>query len=420
MWVGYFIVAIILTATAANIYDHECLGSDRLGTEFCNRSWMALVVGGAGSAASIVVIGMKVAAGVAPWGIELLLSGCLFLVNCFDLALVTAEDGPGAKVGNLYYFSWFSLVLSFLIMSGTIDSISKRKKRDQKDSPIDIYEEPATESLNAFPRKKMLSERHPSEAFSVAPTEFSSGVESYSYAQQEGRTENSGQSVADYSRQSFYSQRVNTLADDFQGEEYEGDEPSETGWSSGRESDPANFKKPPMAKGQSLASSLDGTEYGVGKFYAHSTYSDSHGSGGGNWNSEERGVDLYSSAASFRKHSVGSEFDEGGDSYASDFHKQGGGNAYSEVGDSYAASGSSEKRGSLAEEFNGSASFASIMSFQKPWKGADMTTGHNDASASGASVRKHVMSSGQSYASYASFASFADDEDHVMSSGTLV
>lgn len=97
LWVGYFIVSIILTATAANIYNHECLGSDRYETKFCNRSLLALVDAGAGAAASIVVIGMKFAAGMAPWGIELLFSGCLFLSNCFSLGLVTAEHGAWSQ-----------------------------------------------------------------------------------------------------------------------------------------------------------------------------------------------------------------------------------------------------------------------------------------------------------------------------------
>ncbi|KAI2501743.1 hypothetical protein MHU86_12749 [Fragilaria crotonensis] len=451
MWVGYLIVSIILTATAANIYDHECLGSDRFGTKFCNRSLLALVDGGTGAAASIVVIGMKFATGVAPWGIELLFSGCLFLSNCFSIGLVTAEDGPGAKIGNLYYFSWFNLILPFIIMSGTIDYISKRNEQDQKDYAIDIYEEqPATESLDAFSKPKMLSDRYPSEAASIAPTEFSEGVESYSLAQQEGRTQSLAQSEVDYSRQSLYSQGENSVAQDFQGE-YGADDQSEDGWSAyGRKSDPTNFEKPQMTKGQSFASTLDGSKHGSGKTYAHSLY----GNGMsivkpdvGKWNSEEQGVDFSASL----KQGDRSEYYDGGDSYTSDtsFRKQGSGNVYSKSGDSYASSGLSfHKRGGGSEYDEGEDSYASAisigkqggskggdsyaasaMSLQKPgsidqeyvhgsvhrsWRGADMTTGYNDLLASGASLRKSVMSSGQSYAS------FADDEDHEMPSGTLV
>jgi hypothetical protein len=92
------------------------------------------------------------------------------------LGLVTAEHGPGAKIGNLYYFSWFSLVLPFMIMSGTIDYILKRNEQDQKDGVIDTYEDSMTESLDAFQKTNPLSEHYPSEAASVAPTEFSDAV----------------------------------------------------------------------------------------------------------------------------------------------------------------------------------------------------------------------------------------------------
>jgi hypothetical protein len=125
LWFGFLVASIVLTSSAANVFDHECLATDRYGTKFCNRTILALVDGGVGAGLSLVTIGMKLSTGVAPWSVELALSTVLFLSNCFSMGLVTAEEGPGSRIGNLFYFSWLCLIFPFMLLSSTVEFVNQ-------------------------------------------------------------------------------------------------------------------------------------------------------------------------------------------------------------------------------------------------------------------------------------------------------
>lgn len=225
LWIGCFVVNVILTASAANVFDNECLGSDRYGTKFCNRSLLALVDGGAGCGLSIVIIGMKFSTGLAPWGIELLLSVFLFLCNCFSMGLVTAEDGPGAKIGNLFYFSWLSLIVPFMIMSATFEFIRELHEEKKKDEVVDAYEQHPMMRQDLPPQSDSngdknfaLSPNYIDSAQSVAPTEYSGAQSQYDGASV-GHDSKVGRSIHDGDdsrRQSFFSQGASTYAGDDQ------------------------------------------------------------------------------------------------------------------------------------------------------------------------------------------------------------
>lgn len=377
MWIAYLIVSIIFTSSAANVFDHECFASDRYGTLFCNRTLLALAIGGAGSACSTVIIGMKFATGMAPWGIELFLSVFLFLVNCFSIGLVTAEHGPGGKIGNLYYFSWFSVILPFVIMSATFEYISKRDNQEEKDAVIDAYELPTSHSITADNFTKSVPDYYASGAASVAPTEYSSVVldhppayDGASYATgYDGKTK-SLYSDVDQRRQSMYSQGADTFFSDYRSE-FGADAQSTASGLYSSDSDPTNFRKTGLAKGRSYASVLDS-----GLSYA-------------------TGMD-----ASMQKppKNVASS-DDYDDSYgpATSLQKPGkGGTSWYEYGDSYSSATSFQKPGkadpsSCADEEQ---SYASGMSLQKPGK-SDPMSYDDQSDASGSSLQERGK--GESY-----------------------
>eukprot|EP00542_Grammatophora_oceanica_P021899 CAMPEP_0194029638 /NCGR_PEP_ID=MMETSP0009_2-20130614/3314_1 /TAXON_ID=210454 /ORGANISM="Grammatophora oceanica, Strain CCMP 410" /LENGTH=479 /DNA_ID=CAMNT_0038669365 /DNA_START=27 /DNA_END=1466 /DNA_ORIENTATION=+ len=116
LWIACLVSHLVLMSAAANVYDYSC-DEARFGTKWCNRALLAIAMGCVGSALSIVIVGMKMATGTAPFGLECLFCVFLFCTNCFSLGLVTCEDGPGTKVGNLFFFSWLSMIVPFLIMS---------------------------------------------------------------------------------------------------------------------------------------------------------------------------------------------------------------------------------------------------------------------------------------------------------------
>ena len=354
LWIGYLIVSIVLTAAASNIFDHECLGSDRFGTKFCNRTLLALVDGATGCACAIVIIGMKLSTGLAPWGVELLVAVFLLICNAFSMGLVTCEVGPGAKIGNLFYFSWLSVIFPFMLVSSTFEYISQRNQ-DEK-GVVDAYVQPRTEPGTFMTTKNVSDYYEPdarTEEYSAAGTDPWAYDETSRPTGYDGKSSKSVYSEVDSRRQSYYSQGASTYATEVQASEY-GDDQS-TGGLYVSDMDPTNFKKPGQGGGQSYASGMDPTnfkkpEQGGGQSYA-------------------RGLDRGYSYASDMDASVQKSGQGGGQSYA-------GGNSY--------------------------ASGMDPTNFKKPGQGggqsyaSDMDEGYSYASDMDASVQKPGQGGGQS------------------------
>jgi len=132
LWVYYTLVAVILLCSAANVYDNECLLTDRKGTMFCGRAVMAMLNSGVGCVCSIIIIGMKFITNIALQRAELIASGLIFMCNAFTLGLVTSENAPGGKSGNIFYFSWISIILSFVLFGASYEYIGKKKDEEKK------------------------------------------------------------------------------------------------------------------------------------------------------------------------------------------------------------------------------------------------------------------------------------------------
>ena len=127
LWAGLLTASLVLMSSAANIYDYACMTSEevRMGHKFCNRTLLAMIMGAFGATLSIVVIGMKLSTGVAPFKLEFGFSAFLFLSHCYTCPLVTSEQGPGAKIGNLYYFSWISLLIPFFLVTSCYENYAR-------------------------------------------------------------------------------------------------------------------------------------------------------------------------------------------------------------------------------------------------------------------------------------------------------
>mmetsp|Transcript_6910 Transcript_6910/g.10082 ORF Transcript_6910/g.10082 Transcript_6910/m.10082 type:complete len:473 (+) Transcript_6910:112-1530(+) len=134
-WIFYVLCSMVLLVSGANVYDYNCLEPiDRKdGGQFCTRTILVMSNAALGSASGIVMVGMKLATGMAPWCVEMVISIILFILNSFALGLVTSEDGPGSKVGNIFYFCWICLVVSFLLLSVTYEYVSQKREEAEKE-----------------------------------------------------------------------------------------------------------------------------------------------------------------------------------------------------------------------------------------------------------------------------------------------
>jgi hypothetical protein len=58
------------------------------------------------------------------------------------VAFITSADGPGAPIGNLYYFTWISFLSSVFIVS---------KCYEDYRTPVSLNEESAAENPDEIP-----------------------------------------------------------------------------------------------------------------------------------------------------------------------------------------------------------------------------------------------------------------------------
>jgi len=115
-WSGFMICSLIVMGASANVWDLNCSAGYE-GTSYCRRTVLGIVLGAVGAVMSLYVVAMKIATRRTFFVVESLFSALMVLCYAFGVALITAERGPGSAIGNLYYFTWASFLLAFVLCS---------------------------------------------------------------------------------------------------------------------------------------------------------------------------------------------------------------------------------------------------------------------------------------------------------------
>uniref|UniRef100_A0A7S2E8M7 Uncharacterized protein n=1 Tax=Trieres chinensis TaxID=1514140 RepID=A0A7S2E8M7_TRICV len=142
LWAALLASSLIVMGSAANVYDAECNVYEPERTEkYCNRTAFAVTIGALGTMASLVVVGLKIATSRAPFVLEMTLSVSLFVLDAFGVAYVTSGYGPGAPLGNLYYFSWGAFISAFFLSSSCYESyVGARKHMMMEEEELSFRE----------------------------------------------------------------------------------------------------------------------------------------------------------------------------------------------------------------------------------------------------------------------------------------
>ena len=143
-WSALFAFSVVVMGTSANIYDADCTISGRNAT-WCKRTALAVSLGTIGTIFALIIIGLKIFAN-APFVMEVLTSFFLFFAWAIGIGFITGEGGPGAPIGNLYHFSWFTFLSTFAIGSSCYEDYAAAKavmEASQLDTAIE-------EQLNEF------------------------------------------------------------------------------------------------------------------------------------------------------------------------------------------------------------------------------------------------------------------------------
>jgi len=115
-WAALLVSSMIVMGTASDLYNKNCdVQNDEKPQPFCGRCVLGVTVGTLGVVVSLVIVVMKLMLGVAPFLVEV---GCLLflsVLSVIEIVYVTAAQGPGSPLGNLYYFSWISFLLILMV-----------------------------------------------------------------------------------------------------------------------------------------------------------------------------------------------------------------------------------------------------------------------------------------------------------------
>lgn len=116
-WVALVFCSIVVMGSSSEYYGRNCSGKGGNKPQpFCSRTAFGISVGLVGLVFASGIVAMKIMHGVAAsYLIEVGFAMWLFILYLLEVGFVTDNQGPGAPLGNLYYFSWISFLLTVAI-----------------------------------------------------------------------------------------------------------------------------------------------------------------------------------------------------------------------------------------------------------------------------------------------------------------
>lgn len=118
LWGGLLCTALIVMGSSSRIVRKECNNPyvHNESIAYCKRSRFGVAYGTLSVLVAIAVVASKVLfVGLVELSMELGAGVFVMILNTFGVGYLTSPVGPGSVVGNLYYFSWGSFLLSTMI-----------------------------------------------------------------------------------------------------------------------------------------------------------------------------------------------------------------------------------------------------------------------------------------------------------------
>jgi len=134
-WAALLASSLVVMGASASIFDEGCANGNETVT-FCKRTKLGIGLGAAGTIMSLVIVGMKIATARAPFLIEALFSFLLLISNAVGVSFITAHQGPGAPLGNLYYFSWIAFLSTFMLTASCLEDYNAAKAMNEQSEDV--------------------------------------------------------------------------------------------------------------------------------------------------------------------------------------------------------------------------------------------------------------------------------------------
>ena len=133
LWSAHLATAIVVMGSAANFYDGSCgLGQRAI----CSRAVYGIVIGALATLSAVGLIGVKIITGRAPFLIETVISFILVILCGVGVGLITSQNGPGAELGNLYYFTWATFLTAFMLFASCVEDYKSASSSEGGDGVI--------------------------------------------------------------------------------------------------------------------------------------------------------------------------------------------------------------------------------------------------------------------------------------------
>lgn len=122
-WAAFFACSVVVMGSSSRILRKDCrLFESEIvqSTGYCRKTRFAIASGTIGAMLGLLVIFSKVVkysstSGATPFIVEAGSAVFMTAMTAFAVATTTSASGPGSGIGNLYYFSWASFLLSAVL-----------------------------------------------------------------------------------------------------------------------------------------------------------------------------------------------------------------------------------------------------------------------------------------------------------------
>lgn len=132
LWSALLATSLVVMGSSANFYDTMCGGEDETGK--CSRAVFGIILGALSTLSATGVVSFKIATSKTPFLVEVGISIAVLILYGFGVAFITSQKGPGAPLGNLYYFTWISFLVSFLLVANCFEDYNSAASNNELES----------------------------------------------------------------------------------------------------------------------------------------------------------------------------------------------------------------------------------------------------------------------------------------------
>lgn len=125
-WSALLCTSLIVLGSATTTYTNKCIAQSE-SASYCRKTKFAISLGCIGAFLALYCVAAKIATSRSPFLIEVLFSTISFIFYVCGVAFLTSADAPGSSIGNLYYFTWISFLVSFALIASCYDDYQAAK-----------------------------------------------------------------------------------------------------------------------------------------------------------------------------------------------------------------------------------------------------------------------------------------------------